>query len=143
MTRINHENTMLLTLFTPRVRYLGWTNIDWNENEIPHKENILFFMYTYFDLGVVHCCKTFEIPMIPLELTKKICDYLYPVKPSISYAYYFWYWLYLDQLFHFYSSDEYGLLVYAEDYTYKYGVTSVRLYRIQEKINKCYKMIRQ
>jgi hypothetical protein len=138
MTLINKENTLLLSLFVPKVRTFGWTNVYLNDKEMPTVEQILFFMYEHFDLGVIHCCREFDIPGLPSELTHCVCDYLYPSQPSSSSAYCFWNWLYLDQLYHLYTNDEYSLLIYGEEYSYKYAITCVRLYRIQEKIDLCY-----
>jgi len=140
MTRINTENTLLLSLFVPKVRPLGRTNVELNEREMPTIDELLFFMYCHFDLGVIHCCREFDIPGLPSELTHSVREYLYPSQPSIRSAYCFWYWMYLDQLYHLYTIEEYALLIYGQEYTYKYALTCVRLYRIQEKMDVFYQM---
>lgn len=140
--RLDEEiKTKVLDIFVPKVNYFGKTNVKWNEYQIPHPTDILYFIYHHFDVAMLHCCKQFQIHELPSELNDEIMSYLNPQKPSLQSIYTFWYWMYLENLHHLYYKDECQLRIYKYDYQYRYYLTCVRLYRIQEKISWCYDKI--
>tara|TARA_Y100000816_G_C26100700_1_gene583260 strand:+ start:1925 stop:2365 length:441 start_codon:yes stop_codon:yes gene_type:complete len=137
MTRIDCKNsTILLNNFTPCVRFLGKSNIQLNNHDLPKNKDIWKIIYKELDQGFMYVCKKFEIKELNNDINNVILDFLPKSRINIRDVKLFWNDIFIQRLMNMNDLIVKQTLIYNTIFINDEQLQNIRLYNIECKIKE-------